>query len=171
MSRHPTPPPPFSAWLGRSDVTPRGPWPVNPCGPSLPHPQHEIFSPAAESCSLHAEVTEFPRICRGVSKWHQPRHATIRPHTGATKSYLCTRLNHLTSFLEINHACIDCPLDPQRLARLNGTTDDCAGGFGYLDIGNTHSARAARMVESDHEVVMRSLRAAGHSCAALQLAP
>ena len=73
--------------------------------------------------------------------------------------------------LEINHACIDCPLDPQRLARLNGTTDDCAGGFGYLDIGNTHSARAARMVESDHEVVMRSLRAAGHSCAALQLAP
>jgi len=63
-----------------------------------PHPQHEIFSPAAESCSLHAEVTEFPRICRDVSKWRQPRHATIRPHTGATKSYLCTRLNHLTSY-------------------------------------------------------------------------
>jgi hypothetical protein len=109
----------------------------------LPHPQHEIFSPAVESCSLHAEVTEFPRICRDVSKWHQPRHATIRPHTGATKSYLCTRLNHLTSFLEINHACIDCPLDPQRLARLNGTTDDCAGGFGYVDIGNSHSARCS----------------------------
>jgi hypothetical protein len=36
--------------------------------------------------------------------------------------------------LEIEHACTHCPLEPQRLAYLNGTTDDCAGDLGHLDI-------------------------------------
>jgi hypothetical protein len=36
--------------------------------------------------------------------------------------------------LEIEHACTHCPLEPQRLAYLNGTADDCAGDLGHLDI-------------------------------------
>jgi hypothetical protein len=37
------------------------------------------------------------------------------------------------TFLEFEHARTDGPLGPQRLARGNGTIDDCAGGLGHLD--------------------------------------
>jgi hypothetical protein len=37
------------------------------------------------------------------------------------------------TFLEIEHAWTDCPLGTQRLARLDGTIDDCAGGLGHVD--------------------------------------
>jgi UrcA family protein len=56
------------------------------------------------------------------------------------------------TFLEIEHARTDCPVDPQHLARLNGTTDDCAGGFRHLDAA-THVPyeipKPARLLHDD----------------------
>jgi hypothetical protein len=40
-------------------------------------------------------------------------------------------------FLEIEHARTDCPLGPHLIACLNGTTNDCAGGFDHVDVA-TH---------------------------------
>jgi hypothetical protein len=134
---------------------PRRHFPVPPIGRSDAASNHVGNSPGLtlstrsshsqlKVAHLDAEVTEFQRICQDVAKWRQRRHATVCSHTSPTKSHPCTRLASSDTFLEIEHAWTDCPLDPQRLARLNGTTDDRAGGFGYLDIGNTHSARAGR---------------------------
>jgi hypothetical protein len=39
---------------------------------------------------------------------------------------------HMTHFLELEHAWIDRPLGPQRITHLDGTADDRAGSLGDL---------------------------------------